>query len=57
MNSKRFAGDARRVRVAVYLLTGLALGSGAGVLAQEPARANPRKAMSSSSRDRALRAT
>src|SRR6187397_2926027 len=36
MNSKRFAGDARRVRVAVYLLTGLALGSGAGVLAQEP---------------------
>jgi iron complex outermembrane recepter protein len=38
MNSKRFAGDARRVRVAVYLLTGLALGSGAGVLAQEPAQ-------------------
>ena len=36
MNSKRFAGDTRRVRVAVYLLTGLALGSGAGVLAQEP---------------------
>jgi outer membrane receptor protein involved in Fe transport len=36
MNSKRFAGDARRVRVAVYLLTGLALGSGGGVLAQEP---------------------
>src|SRR6186713_1459353 len=38
MNSKRFAGDARRVRVAAYLLTGLALGSGSGVLAQEPAQ-------------------
>jgi iron complex outermembrane receptor protein len=38
MNSKRFAGDARRVRVAVYLLAGLGLGSGAGVLAQEPAQ-------------------
>ena len=36
MNSKHLAGDARRVRIAVYLLTGLALGSGAGALAQEP---------------------
>ena len=37
MNSNRFAGHARRVRVAVYLLAGLALGSGTSVLAQEPA--------------------
>ena len=35
MNSNRLAGGARRVRVAVYLLTGLALGSGAAALAQE----------------------
>ncbi|HEV7606208.1 MAG TPA: TonB-dependent receptor [Steroidobacteraceae bacterium] len=35
MNSKRFAGHARRGRSAVYLLTGLALGSGANLVAQE----------------------
>jgi outer membrane receptor protein involved in Fe transport len=35
MNSKRFAGQARRGRSAVYLLTGLALGSGANAVAQE----------------------
>jgi len=35
MNSNRLAGGARRVRVAVYLLTGLALGGGAAALAQE----------------------
>ena len=38
MNSKRFAGYARRGRAAVYLLAGLALGSGTSVLAQEPAQ-------------------
>jgi len=38
MNSNRFAGQARRGSAAVYLLTGLALGSGASVLAQEPAQ-------------------
>jgi iron complex outermembrane receptor protein len=38
MNSNRFAGFARRRRVAVYLLTGIAFGSGASVLAQEPAQ-------------------
>jgi iron complex outermembrane recepter protein len=37
MNSNRFAGHARRGRAAVYLLAGLALGSGTGVLAQESA--------------------
>jgi iron complex outermembrane recepter protein len=35
MNSNRFAGHARRGRSAVYLLTGLVLGSGASVFAQE----------------------
>lgn len=35
MNSNRFAGHARGGRAAVYLLTGLALGSGSSVLAQE----------------------
>jgi outer membrane receptor protein involved in Fe transport len=35
MNSNRFAGHARGRRVAVYLLTGLAMGSGAGALAQD----------------------
>jgi len=35
MNSKRFAGHARKTRAAVYLLTGLAIGSGTGVLAQD----------------------
>ena len=37
MNSNRFAGHARKGRVAVYLLAGLALGSGTSVLAQEQA--------------------
>ena len=41
MNSKRFAGHARRVRAAVYLLTGLALGSGASVLAQDQSAPEP----------------
>src|SRR5262245_40903127 len=36
MNSKRFAGHARRERAAVYLLTGLALGYGTTALSQEP---------------------
>jgi iron complex outermembrane recepter protein len=35
MNSNRFAGHARRGRAAVYLLTGLVLGSGSSVLAQD----------------------
>ena len=35
MNSNRFTGHARRSRVAVYLLTGLALGSGASAVAQD----------------------
>src|SRR4029079_434978 len=39
MNSKRFAGPARRERAAVYLLTGLALGYGTTALSQEPATA------------------
>ncbi|HYJ42570.1 MAG TPA: TonB-dependent receptor [Steroidobacteraceae bacterium] len=36
MNSKRFAGQARKGRAAVYLLTGLALGSATSALAQDP---------------------
>jgi len=36
MNSKRFAGHARKGRAAVYLLSGLALGSATSALAQDP---------------------
>ena len=35
MNSKRFAGQARKGRAAVYLLTGLALGSATSAFAQD----------------------